>query len=146
MLDRAANASASSPKRARVAAIVRATSTSATTSRPAGPAIEHMRRSISRRDDPHVAHSRPFRYWVNGLSEVIVSPVLSGPLASVLAGLAVGKRRVTSEMDFIERWFHVSPDGGSGLLEALYLGVAVFAVTALVFRARLIRAIRRRRD
>jgi hypothetical protein len=42
-------------------------------------------------------------------------------------------------MDFIEQWFNVSPDGGNGLLEALYVGVAVLAVVTLVFRARLVR-------
>ena len=31
-------------------------------------------------------------------------------------------------MDFIERLFGVSPDGGNGSLEALYLFVAVVAV------------------
>ena len=40
-------------------------------------------------------------------------------------------------MDFIERWFHVSPDGGNGSLEVLYI-VAVLAVIAMVlFRRRL---------
>jgi hypothetical protein len=34
-------------------------------------------------------------------------------------------------MDFIERWFGVSPDGGSGLLEALY----VFAVVNTIMIA-----------
>ena len=28
-------------------------------------------------------------------------------------------------MDFIERWFHISPDGGSGLSEALILAVLI---------------------
>ena len=31
-------------------------------------------------------------------------------------------------MDFIERWFHISPDGGNGSLEILY----VVAIAALV--------------
>ena len=34
-------------------------------------------------------------------------------------------------MDFIERWFHVSPDGGNGSLEMLYI-VAILAVIAMV--------------
>jgi hypothetical protein len=34
-------------------------------------------------------------------------------------------------MDFIERWFGISPDGGDGSLEALYL-IALLGVIALV--------------
>lgn len=37
-------------------------------------------------------------------------------------------------MDFIERWFHVSPDGGNGSLEALYIACLVLGAMALVFR------------
>jgi hypothetical protein len=36
-------------------------------------------------------------------------------------------------MDFIERWFGVSPDNGNGSLELLYI-VAVAAVGAVVWR------------
>jgi hypothetical protein len=43
-------------------------------------------------------------------------------------------------VDFIERWFGVSPDGGDGTLELLYIGVGVLIVVALfrwiVHRAR----------
>lgn len=42
-------------------------------------------------------------------------------------------------MDFIERWFGVSPDGGDGSTEALYiLAIVVFfaAVAALVYLKR----------
>ena len=35
-------------------------------------------------------------------------------------------------MDFIERWFGVSPDGGDGTLELLYLGVGALIVFALL--------------
>jgi hypothetical protein len=45
-------------------------------------------------------------------------------------------------MDLIEQWFHVSPDGGSGLLEAFYAVAAFLAASALAFRAR---SVRRRR-
>jgi hypothetical protein len=34
-------------------------------------------------------------------------------------------------MDFIERWLHISPDGGSGLSEALIL--AVLVAISLIF-------------
>jgi hypothetical protein len=45
-------------------------------------------------------------------------------------------------MDFIEQWFGLSPDGGDGSLEALYL-VALFAlIAALVFRRQLRRQLR----
>jgi len=37
-------------------------------------------------------------------------------------------------MDFIERWFELSPDGGDGSLEVLYLFVLVAVVAAIVFR------------
>lgn len=40
-------------------------------------------------------------------------------------------------MDFIERWFGISPDGGDGSTEALYL-LAVVAILALVFHKRII--------
>ena len=36
-------------------------------------------------------------------------------------------------MDFIERWFGISPDGGNGVLEAMYF-VAVLALVCIVFR------------
>lgn len=40
-------------------------------------------------------------------------------------------------MDFIEQWFGVSPDGGSGSLEMLW-GVAIaVAVAAFVYRHRI---------
>ena len=37
-------------------------------------------------------------------------------------------------MDFIEQWFHVSPDGGNGMLEVLYLVVLGLGVTLAVRR------------
>lgn len=37
-------------------------------------------------------------------------------------------------MDFIEAWFHVSPDGGSGALEVLYVAAAVLVPAILVVR------------
>jgi hypothetical protein len=40
-------------------------------------------------------------------------------------------------MDFIERWFGISPDGGSGLLEVLYVFAIANAITiAAMYRAR----------
>jgi MYXO-CTERM domain-containing protein len=41
-------------------------------------------------------------------------------------------------MDFIERWFGVSPDGGDGSLEALWLAAIAVAVVALICRRRII--------
>lgn len=40
-------------------------------------------------------------------------------------------------MDFFERWFGVSLDGGDGSLEALWIAVIAVAVVALVFRRRI---------
>jgi len=41
-------------------------------------------------------------------------------------------------MDFIERFFGVSPDGGNGVLEAVYF-LAVAAVVLMIFRRRIFR-------
>ena len=40
-------------------------------------------------------------------------------------------------MDWIEEFFHVSPDGGSGVTEAIYYVVVGAGVTALIFRRRI---------
>lgn len=40
-------------------------------------------------------------------------------------------------MDFIEAWFGISPDGGDGSLEALWIGGIVVAVVAVAFRRRI---------
>jgi hypothetical protein len=45
-------------------------------------------------------------------------------------------------MDFIERWFGVFPDGGSGVLEALY----VFAIVNAIAIGAMYRVRRRRRE
>jgi hypothetical protein len=37
-------------------------------------------------------------------------------------------------MDFIERWLGLSPDGGDGSLETLYLVALVAVIAAIVFR------------
>lgn len=42
-------------------------------------------------------------------------------------------------MDFIEKWFGMSPDGGDGSLEALWIGAIVVAALVLVFRRRIAR-------
>ncbi|HME26530.1 MAG TPA: hypothetical protein VKI44_35260 [Acetobacteraceae bacterium] len=42
-------------------------------------------------------------------------------------------------MDFFERWFGVSPDGGDGSLEALWIVMIVVALAAVVFRRRIAR-------
>lgn len=46
-------------------------------------------------------------------------------------------------MDFIERWFHVSPDGGNGSLEALYIIAILSVVMGVLFRHRLRRLLSR---
>ncbi|MFZ1016500.1 MAG: hypothetical protein WAN39_01365 [Candidatus Cybelea sp.] len=40
-------------------------------------------------------------------------------------------------MNFIETFLHVSPDGGSGTLEAAYLVAAAAVVAAILFRRNL---------
>lgn len=35
-------------------------------------------------------------------------------------------------MDFIERWLHISPDGGSGVSELLILGVVIVTAISLI--------------
>jgi hypothetical protein len=40
-------------------------------------------------------------------------------------------------MDFIEQWFGVSPDGGDGSLEVLWIAAIVVAAAALIFRKRI---------
>ena len=49
-------------------------------------------------------------------------------------------------MDFIERWFHVSPDGGSGATEIVYVVALVVIVALLASRRRLAALVRRFRD
>ena len=48
-------------------------------------------------------------------------------------------------MDFIEQWFGISPDGGDGSLEALYIIAFFVVVTGITFRTRIRDLIRRRR-
>jgi hypothetical protein len=40
-------------------------------------------------------------------------------------------------MDFIEQWFHVSPDGGNGSLEVLYVVAIVAIILMVLFRHQL---------
>ncbi len=47
-------------------------------------------------------------------------------------------------MDFIEQWFGISPDGGDGSLEALWIGAIVVVVLAVAFRKRIIAGFSRR--
>ena len=35
-------------------------------------------------------------------------------------------------MDFIERWFHISPDGGNGTLEVLYVGAFILLIIVVI--------------
>jgi hypothetical protein len=49
-------------------------------------------------------------------------------------------------MDFIERWLGLSPDGGDGSLEALYLVAFVAVIAAIAFRRQLLRRLRATRS
>ena len=40
-------------------------------------------------------------------------------------------------MDFIEQWFGVSPDGGDGSLEVLWIVGIAMALVVVVFRRRI---------
>jgi len=40
-------------------------------------------------------------------------------------------------MDFFERWFNISPDGGDGTAEAVWITVIVLAVVAIVWQRQL---------
>ena len=40
-------------------------------------------------------------------------------------------------MDFIERWFHLSPDHGNGTTEAMFIVVAAVFVIGVLTRRRL---------
>ena len=48
-------------------------------------------------------------------------------------------------MDFIERWFGISPDGGSGLTEVSYIFILALVIV-LLFRRRIFRLVFRPRD
>jgi hypothetical protein len=47
-------------------------------------------------------------------------------------------------MDFIEKVFHFSPDGGSGYTEVIVVSVFVAAVIAFVWRQAVARFVRQR--
>jgi hypothetical protein len=47
-------------------------------------------------------------------------------------------------VDFIERLFHISPDGGSGATEAAYILAISAVVVVVTLRQRIARLIRRR--
>jgi hypothetical protein len=40
-------------------------------------------------------------------------------------------------MDFIEQWFGISPDGGDGSLEALWIAAIGVVAVAILFRRRI---------
>jgi hypothetical protein len=46
-------------------------------------------------------------------------------------------------MDFIEKWFGISPDGGDGSTELLYIIVLVVVVAAILGRKRIARMLGR---
>jgi len=48
-------------------------------------------------------------------------------------------------MDFIERWFGISPDGGSGLTEVSYIFLLALVIV-LLFRRKLFRLVLHLRD
>jgi len=48
-------------------------------------------------------------------------------------------------VDFIEQWFRVAPDAGSGVLEAIYVVTGAVVVAALFFRRRIASLSTRRR-
>ncbi|MFN8475476.1 MAG: hypothetical protein U0822_25050 [Anaerolineae bacterium] len=45
-------------------------------------------------------------------------------------------------MDFFEQWFGISPDGGNGSLELLYLAVIIAIILIFVFRKQIAAMIR----
>jgi hypothetical protein len=49
-------------------------------------------------------------------------------------------------MDFVERWFGLSPDGGNGTFEVLLLLTAAVAVVALVSVPKLLGTLQSRRQ
>jgi hypothetical protein len=49
-------------------------------------------------------------------------------------------------MDFAERWFGISPDGGNGAFEASLILCATVIIVGVVCLARLVRRIQARRD
>ena len=46
-------------------------------------------------------------------------------------------------MDFIERWFGVSPDGGDGSTELLYIVVIAAVLALIVFRRSIAKRLRK---
>jgi hypothetical protein len=63
-------------------------------------------------------------------------------IAGVQELLSAGGEHV----DFIERLFHISPDGGSGATEAAYILAIIAIAVVLALRRRIARLIRRRVD
>jgi hypothetical protein len=49
-------------------------------------------------------------------------------------------------MDFIERWLHISPDGGNGATELLYALTLALAIVLIAARRPLVQLIRRLMD
>ena len=47
-------------------------------------------------------------------------------------------------MDFIEQWFGISPDGGDGSLEVLWIGAIVVVALAIAFRRHILAGLLRR--
>lgn len=71
-------------------------------------------------------------------SREVASSSLRALEHNVLLELACFWTEVSS-MDFIEKFFGVSPDGGDGTLEVLWLVAGVTAVAGILFRRRIFR-------
>jgi len=52
--------------------------------------------------------------------------------------------RMGKSMDFLERLFHIAPDGGDGTIEAAYFILAGMVITVAVFRRRVLGLVRKR--
>jgi hypothetical protein len=46
-------------------------------------------------------------------------------------------------MDFVERWLGISPDGGDGSLEALFIASLIVVAALVIFRRRVAAAVGR---
>ena len=96
-----------------------------------GP-VQHERRT-STRDSPHVDQFQHPTRKIDRRFTAQRDSRARASFATTRESYTIPTRHRRSSMDFIERIFGVSPDGGNGTLELLYL-VSIAAAIAVISR------------